>query len=319
MPGAPAPDVFVASGALTDARQMSATNEFQRDYAWGKAELIDFTSTIGRPLQGILYYPANWDKSKKYPMIVYTYEMLSQGLHRYIVPRENDYYNANVFTQSGYFVLMPDIVFRPRQPGVDAQTSVDGAIRAVIARGLVDPANIGHCGHSQGGYEAYFLATHSSLIKTAVAGAGITTMYSFAGQMHWSSAPEFDHWETGQFRMEVAPWEDMAAMSRNNPIEKVHEMKAQSILMEIGGEDPTVDMRQGVEFWNYARRAGKQAVMLLYPGEGHGLGKRENAIDYRNRILQWFGHYLKGEPAPAWITNGQTWLERKAVLDANKP
>jgi dipeptidyl aminopeptidase/acylaminoacyl peptidase len=312
------PDVFVGGGALTDATQWTATNPFQKDYAWGKAELIDFTSTVGRPLQGILYYPANWDSKKKYPMIVYTYEMLSQGLHRYIVPRENDYYNANVFTQNGYFVLMPDIVFRPRQPGVDAQASVDAAIRAVIARGLVDPANIGHCGHSQGGYEAYFLATHSSLIKTAVAGAGITNMFSFAGQMHWSSAPEFDHWETGQFRMEVAPWEDWAAMSRNNPIEKVHEMKAQSILMEIGSEDGTVDMRQGVEFWNYARRAGKQAVMLNYPGEGHGLAKRENAIDYRNRILQWFGHYLKGEPAPEWITKGQTWLERKAVLDANK-
>jgi dipeptidyl aminopeptidase/acylaminoacyl peptidase len=313
------PDVFVGSGALTDAKQLTETNAFQKDYAWGKAELIEFTSTVGRPLQGILYYPANYDAKKKYPMIVYTYELLSQGLHRYIVPRENDYYNANVFTQNGYFVLMPDIVFRPRQPGVDAQASVDGAIRAVVARGLVDPANIGHCGHSQGGYEAYFLATHSSLIKTAVAGAGITNMFSFAGQMHWSSAPEFDHWETGQFRMEVAPWEDWAAMSRNNPIEKVHEMKAQSILMEIGSEDGTVDMRQGVEFWNYARRAGKQAVMLNYPGEGHGLAKRENAIDYRNRILQWFAHYLKGEPAAAWITNGQTWLERKAVLDANKP
>jgi dipeptidyl aminopeptidase/acylaminoacyl peptidase len=313
------PDVFVGTAALTDAKQVTATNAFQKDYAWGKAELIDFTSTVGRPLQAILYYPANYDASKKYPMIVYTYEMLSQGLHRYIVPRENDYYNANVFTQNGYFVLMPDIVFRPRQPGIDTQASVDAAIRAVTARGLIDPANVGHTGHSQGGYEAYFLATHSSLIKTAVAGAGITNMFSFAGQMHWSSVPEFDHWETGQFRMEVAPWEDWAAMSRNNPIEKVHEMKAVSILMEIGSEDPTVDMRQGVEFWNYARRAGKQAVMLNYPGEGHGLAKRENAIDYRNRILQWFGHYLKGEPAPEWITKGQTWLARKAILDANKP
>jgi dipeptidyl aminopeptidase/acylaminoacyl peptidase len=151
-----------------------------------------------------------------------------------------------------------------------------------------------------------------------VAGAGITDMYSFAGQMHWSSAPEFDHWETGQFRMQVAPWEDWAAMSRNNPLEKVHEMKAKSILMEIGSEDGTVDMRQGVEFWNYARRAGKMAVMLNYPGEGHGLGKRENAIDYERRILQWFGHYLKGEPAPRWIADGQSWIERKAILDANK-
>lgn len=312
------PDVFVGGADLNSARQFTETNPFQKDYAWGKAELINFRSTLGNNLQGILYYPANYDPGKKYPMIVYTYELLSQGLHRYIVPRENDYYNANVFTQHGYFVLMPDIVFRPRQFGLDTQAAVEGAIQSVVARGLVDPNNIGHCGHSQGGYEAYFLATHSKMIKTAVAGAGISDTWSFAGQMHWTSTPEFDHWETGQFRMEVAPWEDPAAMDRNNPITKVNTMYAVSILQEIGGDDPTVDMRQGVEFWNYARRAGKQAVMLLYPGEGHGLGKRENAIDYERRILQWFGHYLKGEPAPAWITNGQTWLERKAILDANK-
>lgn len=312
------PDQFVAGADLANAEPWTATNVFQADYAWGKAELMNFTSTIGRPLQAILYYPANYDPAKKYPMIVYTYEMLSQGLHRYIVPRENDYYNANVFTQNGYFVLMPDIVFRPREPGIAVLHSVEAAVKQVIARGLVDPNNIGHCGHSQGGYEAYYLATHSTLFKTAVAGAGISDMISFAGQMHWNSSPEFDHWETGQFRMQVAPWEDMDAMMKNSPLNKVHVMPAKSILIEIGGEDPTVDMRQGVEFWNYARRAGKDAVMLLYPGEGHGLGKRENAIDYERRILQWFAHYLKGEKAAPWITNGQTWLERKAILDANK-
>jgi dipeptidyl aminopeptidase/acylaminoacyl peptidase len=312
------PNVFVAGADLSNAAQKSETNAFQKDYAWGKAELMDFTSTVGNKLQAILYYPANYDPKKKYPMIVYTYELLSQGYNRYITPRENDYYNANVFTQNGYFVLMPDIVFRPREPGIAVLHAVEPAVKAVIARGLVDPANIGHCGHSQGGYEAYFLATHSTLFKTAVAGAGITDMVSFAGQMHWSSVPEFDHWETGQFRMQVPPWEDMAAMVKNSPIDKVQVMPAKSILMEIGGDDPTVDMRQGVEFYNYARRAGKDAVMLLYPGEGHGLGKRENAVDYERRILQWFGYWLKGDAPAPWITNGQSWLERKAILDANK-
>jgi dipeptidyl aminopeptidase/acylaminoacyl peptidase len=313
------PNIFVAGADLTDPARRTETNPFQKDVAWGKAELMDFTSTIGKPLQAILYYPVNYDPSKKYPMIVYTYEMLTQGYHRYIVPRETDYYNANVFTQRGYFVLMPDIVFRPREPGISVLHSVEAAVKAVVARGLVDPERIGHCGHSQGGYEAFYLATHSTLFKTAVAGAGISDMISFAGQMHWTSAPEFDHWETGQFRMQVPPWEDMAAMINNSPLNKVHTMPATSILIEIGGDDGTVDMRQGVEFWNYARRAGKDAVMLLYPGEGHGLGKRENAIDYERRILQWFAHYLKGEPAAPWITNGQSWLQRKALLEANKP
>jgi dipeptidyl aminopeptidase/acylaminoacyl peptidase len=315
---AESPDVFVAGADLSNAVRWTQTNPFQSEYAWGKAELMNFTSTIGTPLQAILYYPANYDPAKKYPMIVYTYEMLSDELHRYIAPRENDYYNANVFTQNGYFVLKPDIRFRPREPGISVLHAVEPAVQAVIARGLVDPANIGHCGHSQGGYEAYYLATHSTLFKTAVAGAGISDMISFAGQMHWSSIPEFSHWETGQFRMQVPPWEDTTAMIRNSPLDKVHVMPAKSILMEIGGDDPVVDMRQGVLFYNYARRAGKDAVLLLYPGEGHGLGKRENAIDYERRILQWFAHYLKGETAAPWITSGQSWLQRKTLLDANK-
>jgi len=311
-------NLLVADGNLANAKPITTTNAFQKDYAWGKAELMDFKSSIGVPLQAILYYPANYDKNKKYPMIVYTYELLSQGLHRYITPRENDYYNANVFTQQGYFVLMPDIVFRPREPGIAVLHAVEPAVKAVIARGLVDPAKVGHAGHSQGGYEAAYLATHSKLFATTVMGSGISDMWSFAGQMHWSSVPEFDHWETGQFRMQVPPWEDVAAMNANSPLAKVHTMYAKSMLVEIGSEDPTVDMRQGVELYNYARRAGKQVVMLLYPGEGHSLAKKENAVDYERRILQWFAHYLKGEPAAKWITDGQTWVDRKKVLDANK-
>jgi dipeptidyl aminopeptidase/acylaminoacyl peptidase len=214
---------------------------------------------------------------------------------------------------------MPDIVFRAREPGISTLHAVEPAVRAVIARGLVDPARVGHMGHSQGGYEAAYLATHSRLFATTVVGSGISDMISFAGQMHWGSIAEFDHWETGQFRMEVAPWEDFEAMLANSPLNRVHQMPARSMLIEIGSEDPVVDMRQGVLLYNYARRAGKHAVMLNYPGEGHGLGKRENAIDYHRRIHEWFAHYLKGEPAAAWIRDGQTWIERKRILDVNKP
>lgn len=304
---------------IATAKTVLVTNAFANDYAWGKVELFNFKSTIGVPLQALLYYPANYDPSKKYPMIVYTYELLTQGLHNYIAPTETNYYNTTVFTQNGYFVLMPDIVFRPREPGLGTQQSVEAAVLAVLARGLVDPARVGHVGHSQGGYEAAFLGTHSKLFATTVVGSGITDMISFAGQLHWSGGnAEFDHWETGQFRMEVAPWDDMKAMIDNSPLANVQNMPAKAMLLEVGADDGTVDPRQGSLFYNYARRAGKNVVMLMYPGEGHGLGKKENQIDYDRRILQWFGHYLKGEPAAPWIMNGETALERRAILEANK-
>jgi dipeptidyl aminopeptidase/acylaminoacyl peptidase len=309
------PDWFVAGGDLASPKQLSATNPFQKDYAWGRSEIVDFKSAKGRDLQGALFYPANYDPAKKYPMIVYTYELLSQNVHNYVVPSERSYYNFAVFTANGYFVFTPDIVFTGREPGLSVLESTEPGVRAVVARGLVDSARVGIVGHSWGGYEATFLPTRTNIFAASVAGAPITNFLSFAGAIHWTPGiPEFSHWETGQARMDVPPWEDVDAYLRNSPIAKVQDLKT-PMLMEVGDADGTVDWHQGIEFYNFARRAGRSDfVLLVYPGEDHSLRKKENQIDYHRRILQWFGHYLKGEPAPAWMKDGLSWMDRKALL-----
>ena len=314
-----APDWFVGGPLLRDPRQVTAFNAFQSNYAWGKSELVDFTSATERPLQAALYYPANYDPSRKYPMIVYTYELLSQNVHQYPVPSERSYYNTAVWTANGYFVLQPDIVFRGRDPGISVLEAVVPAVKTIIARGLVDSTRVGHVGHSWGGYEATFLPTRTHIFAATVAGAPITNFLSFAGAIHWTPGiAEMDHWETGQARMDVPYWEDLDAYLRNSPAAKVHELRT-PILMEVGDADGTVDWHQGIEFYNFARRAGrKDFILLVYPGEDHGLRKKENQIDYHRRINEWFGHYLKGEPAPKWMKDGVSWLERKSVLDSNK-
>ena len=75
-----------------------------------------------------------------------------------------------------------------------------------------------------------------------------------------------------------------------------------------------MDWHQGIELYNAARRAGKDMVMLVYEGENHSLANKANQIDYHRRIMQWFGHYLKGEPAAAWITEGERYLERQKAM-----
>jgi dipeptidyl aminopeptidase/acylaminoacyl peptidase len=198
---------------------------------------------------------------------------------------------------------------------VSVVDAVVPAVQAIIARGIVDSARVGHVGHSWGGYEATFLPTRTHIFAATVAGAPITNFLSFAGAIHWTPGiAEFDHWETGQARMEVPYWEDLDAYLRNSPAAKVHELRT-PILMEFGDADGTVDWHQGVEFYNFARRAGrKDFVMLVYPGEDHGLRKKENQVDYHRRINEWFGHYLKGQPAPKWMTDGVSWLERKEKI-----
>ena len=212
-----APDWFVGGPLLRDPRQVTAFNAFQANFAWGRSELVDFTSATERPLQAALYYPANYDPSRRYPMIVYTYERLSQNVHQYVVPSERSYYNTAVWTANGYFVLQPDIVFRPRDPGLSVLEAVVPAVKAIVARGLVDSARVGHVGHSWGGYEATFLPTRTHIFAATVAGAPITNFLSFAGAVHWTPGiAEFDHWETGQARMEVPYWEDLDAAARSD-------------------------------------------------------------------------------------------------------
>jgi dipeptidyl aminopeptidase/acylaminoacyl peptidase len=309
------PDIFVGASDLKDAEQATTTNPFQSDYAWGRSELIEYETDKGRRLQGALIYPAGYEPGKKYPMIVYNYELLSQNVHRYVVPSDRSYYNISVFTNHGYMVLEPDIVFRPRQPGWSVVECITAGVKKVIEMGVVDPERIGIVGHSMGGFNTAFIATHTNgIFAAAVAGAPITDQVSYYGDHHWGSGiAETDHIETGQERMEVALYEDLQAYIDNSAVFNVHNMTT-PLLLEAGDVDGIIAWYQSIELYNIARRAKKNVVMLGYIGEDHGLRKKSNQRDYQRRILAWFGHYLKDEPAEDWITKGKSFLEREAEL-----
>ncbi|MDE2803635.1 MAG: prolyl oligopeptidase family serine peptidase [Gemmatimonadota bacterium] len=298
------PDLFVAGPDLADPTRTTAINPFIDEVAWGRAELVDFVSESGRDLQFVLLRPANHEEGRAVPTIVYTYEMLSPQMHFFRVPSERDYYNYTAWTQHGYAVLLPDIVYRARDPGVSALESVRAAVAKAVEMGVTDPDAVGLIGHSWGGYQATFLPTRTDIFAASVAGAPLTDFVSFMGQLHWNPGiAEVSHWETGQARMEVPFWEDPEAHRRNSPIHEVHNMET-PLLMAFGDDDGVVDWDQGTEFFNFARRAERQMVLLVYEGEDHGFRQEANQKDYHRRILEWFGHYLKGEPAPAWITDG---------------
>lgn len=307
------PDVFVGAADLKDSKQVTETNPFQSDFAWGYSELITYNTDKGRKLQGALFYPAGYEPGKKYPMIVYNYELLSQNVHRYVAPSDRSYYNISVFTTQGYIVLEPDIVFRIRQPGWSVVECITAGVKEVIEMGIVDSKRIGVIGHSMGGFNSSFIATHTDgIFAAAVAGAPITDLVSYYGDHHWGSGiAETDHIETGQERMEVALYEDFQAYVDNSAVFNVQNMTV-PLLLEAGDKDGIVAWYQSIELYNIARRAKKNVVMLAYIGEDHGLRKKHNQKDYQRRILAWFGHYLKGESAEPWITEGQSFLERDA-------
>ena len=314
------PDYFVAGRDLKDPRQVTNTNPFQDDYAWGRVELVDYANEWGRRLQGVLTYPANYDPSVSYPMIVYHYELLSQGMHQYQIPDPTRYYNQQIWSQNGYFVFRPDIVYRDRRPGQSNAETLRPAVAAALAKAAaIDEEKIGLIGHSWGGYQTTYFVTQDDLFASAVAGAPLTNLMSMYLSFYWNSGgTDAKIFEISQGRMQVPWWEDWDSYEANSPLHHIQNMET-PLLMMFGTNDGAVEYNQGVEFYNAARRLGKQMVMLSYDGENHGLAREPNQLDYQRRIMQWFGHYLKGEPAPDWISTGVPYVTQKDRLKVKRP
>jgi dipeptidyl aminopeptidase/acylaminoacyl peptidase len=313
------PDYFVAGPDLSSARQVTSTNPFHADYAWGRTELIEYENEWGRRLQGVLTYPADYDPGRDYPMIVYHYELLSQGMHQYQVPDPKQYYNQQIWSQNGYFVLRPDIVYRDRRPGQSNVETIRPAVTAALAAAPIDEERIGLIGHSWGGYQTTYFVTQDDLFAAAVAGAPLTNLMSMYLSFYWNSGgTDARIFEISQGRMQVPWWDDWDSYEANSPVHNIRSMNT-PLLMMFGTNDGAVEYNQGVEFYNAARRLGKQMVMLSYDGENHGLAREPNQLDYHSRIMQWFGHYLKGEPAPDWISAGVPYLQQKDRLRPRRP
>jgi dipeptidyl aminopeptidase/acylaminoacyl peptidase len=251
-------------------------------------------------------------------MVVYIYERVSQRLHYYSVPSERSAYNDAVFTAEGYFVLQPDIVYRDRNPGVSAVAALEPAVQAAIASGMVDPDRVGLVGHSWGGYQTAFAVTQTDIFSAAVAGAPLTNLFSMYLSVYWNSGgTDAKIFEVSQGRMEVPFWEDVESYRLNSPVFFVDQLNT-PLLVAHGTDDGAVDFNQGVEYYNAARRANKDFVLLVYNGENHGNRQKPNQLDYHRRIIQWLGHYLKGEPAPQWISEGVPYLEQEEAKEKKK-
>ena len=308
------PNVYVGA-QLEEAIPVTETNQFQSDYAWGRNELLHYTTAAGHDLMAVLTYPANFQEGETYPLILYQYEKLSSTLHRYDVPRQSRYYNYQTWSQNGYFVLRPDVVYEDGRPGPSAVDAFDSALDAALDTGHIDEDALGLIGHSWGGYQAAYVPTRTNRFAASVAGAAITDFISFPGTVHWSGGlEEFGHWERGQARMARPPWEDLAGHLESSPINFIDQLNTPVLVMH-GDDDGVVDFRQGLQYYNYARRAGKPVVMLVYPGAGHGLSVEHQQVDYHTRILEWFGHWLKGEDAPRWVESGESWEERAKRIE----
>jgi dipeptidyl aminopeptidase/acylaminoacyl peptidase len=305
------PDVWVTNSTFRELKRVSNGDAQRAAYTWGTGELVSFKNADGVPLKGLLLKPENFDPKKKYPMIVYIYEKLSQGLHQFRNPAPGTSINATYYVSNGYLVFMPDIVYTIGYPGPSALKCVLPGVQAVVDKGYVNENAIGIQGHSWGGYQIAYMVTQTNRFKAAAPGALVANMTSAYSGIRWGTGlPRQFQYERSQSRIGGSLWDYPLRYLDNSPIFRADRVET-PLLMIHNDEDDAVPWYQGIEYFLALRRLGKEAYMFSYNGEKHGLRKRINQKDYTRRLQEFFDHFLKGAPAPEWMEKGIPYLQRE--------
>lgn len=279
------------------------SNPHYKNYAWGHSKLIDYTNSKGQHLQGVLFYPFDFNPQQTYPVVVRIYERLTFTQHLFTNPSlfNSDGFNKTNYTSKGYFVFYPDIAFEIGNPGYSAADCVISATKTLLKNKAINPSRIGLIGHSFGGYESLFLSTQTNLFTTIVAGAGVADLsscYFTFGRSY--SKPETWRFEHGQMRMGQIFFDAKEAYYSNSPI--THALNINTpVLSWLGAEDLQVDPNQSMYFYMAMRRLQKPHIMLRYKNEGHVLLAKDNQVDLSKRMMDWLDYYLKDEIRPDWI------------------
>jgi len=292
-------------GIQMDEIKLSSINPQQKEYNWGTAELYKWKTFKGKPSEGILYKPENFDPTKKYPLILYFYEKLSGGLHNYIPPSPTpSRLNISFFVSRGYLVFAPDIAYTIGHPAKSAYDYIVSAAKDLTKHRWVDAKNIGIQGQSWGGIQVAQLITMTDMFKAAWAGAPVANMTSAYGGIRWESGANRQfQYEKTQSRIGATLWEKPALYIENSPLFHAPKIKTPLVIMH-NDADGAVPWYQGIELFTAMRRLGKKVWMLNYNGEAHNLVQRKNRKDIQIREQQYFDWLLKGEKPAKWITEG---------------
>lgn len=269
-----------------------------------KQEIIRFTNSEGKRLKGLLYYPASFDPSKQYPMVVRIYQIQSKISNEFPIVGYNNppAYDLKRLVESGYFVYLPDIVFGEKGTGLSALDCVNKALDAIQDRPYINPSKIGLTGHSHGGYETNFIATHSTRFAAYLSGAGnsdiVRSYFSYNYNFH---SPFYWQYENGQYEMPSPFAENKELYFRNSPINYSEKVNA-PILLWAGKKDQNIAWDQVMEFFIGLKRHQKNVIALFYPNQGHAPGSTSpEGKDLYQKYMEWWDYFLKDKKEVPWI------------------
>ncbi len=286
-----APEVFVTKlEAGATPRAVTRINAGLKP-SWGKAVSVNWKND-GFDVQGWLIEPANYDPSKKYPMIV----MVHGGPSSAVLPRWPGVgYGGVPFSTLGYFVLMPNprgsygegekfTQANRKDFGYGDLRDVLAGVDAVEKQYPVDDKRLGLTGWSYGGFMTMFGVTQTNRFHAAVAGAGIANWQSYYGEN------SIDQWMTPFFGATV--YEDPKVYAKSSAIDFIKNVKTPTLVV-VGDRDGECPSPQSFEFWHALKAENVPTSLVVYPNEGHAFRLPEHRRDVLERALNWFEQYMQ--------------------------
>ena len=289
------PDVYVASGDMKQSRRLTTVNPQLAQMEFSKTELITYLDADGKKLNGVLYFPVNYQAGQKYPTVLIVYEQFF-----------DDVFNSfnSILTANGYAVLQPSVEFETGFPGEAWLKGATAAVNKVIEMGVADPERLGLQGTSYGGYATNLLITQTNRFKAAINISGKVDMISFYTDSPRLGVRNIHAPEKSQDRLGATLWQQPQKYLQHSAILYADRIKTPLLIIN-GEQDHNVPARQGMEMYYALRRLNKEVAWVSYTNGGHGMPTStvEEVRDYTGRILDWYETHLKKPAEPKTTTS----------------
>jgi len=257
-------------------------------------EYVHFKSKDGTVVSGYLYKPLDYTPGKKVPTLLRPHGGPVWAYYAEFKP------DVQLFAANGYAVLLPNprgssgygqkfcqAIFADwgNKDYQDDMAFVDYAIE----QGVADPDKLGVGGWSYGGISTDFIIGQTTRFKAAISGAGEALNTALYGHDQYQKDYET---ELGR------PWENEALWDKLSPFYKVAKITTPTLFMG-GFIDWNVPILGGEQMYQALKSLGRETELVVYPDEYHEFKTPSHIKDRFERYLAWYGHYVKGESAPA--------------------
>lgn len=293
-------DIHLLKGVdIKTARKVTRVYDYlAAEYKLPKQERIKWKGADGVTVEGILFYPTDYEAGKKYQLVVQTHGGPASADH-FGVGRSYTEYHP-VLTGMGYMVLEPnyrgstgygDDFLRDMVGSYfkNAHLDVMAGIDFLIDKGLADPDKLIKMGWSAGGHMTNKLITFTDRFKAASSGAGAANWISMYAQS------DVRIYRTPWFG--GTPWQKDAPIANywdNSPLKEVANVKTPT-LFEVGASDPRVPLPQSIEMYQALKNNGIPTHLYIAPREPHGWQELRHRLYKISAELEWYAKYALGE------------------------